>query len=85
MFLYDSEFAKLTNLNYVDQIYASNSEIRSHAQNLRVYVGEDAKDRFADLVEALENKVDVYHLDKAIGSWKPKKSPGRPKSTTPKE
>lgn len=84
MFLYDSEFAKLTNLNYVDQIYGSDSEIRSHAQNLRVYTGEDAKARFADLVEALESNIDVYHLDKPIGSWKTKK-PGRPKSTTPKE
>ena len=84
MFLYDSKFAKLTNLNYVDQIYGSNSEIRSQPQGIKVYVGEDAMARFADLVEALESNIGIYHLDKPIGSWKTKK-PGRPKSTTPKE
>ena len=70
----------LSNLAQESYIYVAEDAIRRQTTSSALYRGQDMMKRFYDIVDALAADVKVYDCSADLGSWKKKKTVGRPKA-----
>ena len=70
----------LCNLREEPYLYVGDQVIYRYTNGSAIYRGVDATKRFYDIADALAADVKVYDCSADLGSWKKKKTVGRPKA-----